>query len=60
MCKKYKTCESHKSAKIAKSEKRVKCAKCAKHATNANQLIRESVRKRVSSQGINQTESLVS
>ena len=49
-----------KSAKSAKNSKMCKKAKRAKHAKNANQLLRESVRKRVSSQGINQTESLVS
>ena len=37
-----------------------KVKKSEKSEKRANQLIRESVRKRVSSQGIHQTESLVS
>ena len=40
--------------------KTCKCEKFAKRAKIANQPIRESVCKRVSSQGINQTESLIS
>ena len=50
--------KSAKSAKCTKNAKSAKSAKSVKSAKRANQLIRESVRKRVSSQGINQTESL--